>query len=172
MLFEARDYTLATGIRTYSPRMKTRGCARQRSLDVALGSLSCSSPITSQVLGLFMLRLQGILCYPRITNNHTDRSGKLLPSHTLLHTAKPENQDAKDRRGIVNSLLELLLGAELVGVTALSLAAVGGTGGETSLCGCEVSSRIDTLHQVSKDQYVRSTCGRSSCRSCTCWQEP
>ncbi len=34
---------------------------------------------------------------------------------------------------MVNPLLELLLGSELVGVTALSLAAVGGTGREAGL---------------------------------------
>lgn len=45
---------------------------------------------------------------------------------------KPETP-REEKKPVTSSLLELLLGSELVGVTALPLAAVGGTRGETSL---------------------------------------
>ena len=51
---------------------------------------------------------------------------KQLPCPSL-----PLSNNARQPRA--SSLLQLLLGAELVGVTALLLAAVGGTGRETSL---------------------------------------
>jgi hypothetical protein len=49
----------------------------------------------------------------------------------LPHPSLPLSNNA--RQPIANRSLQLLLGAELVGVTALLLAAVGGTGRETSL---------------------------------------
>lgn len=60
---------------------------------------------------------------------------------------------------------ELLLGAELVGVSALSLTAVGGTRREASL-----RRRLVDMANVGSlvmCDNIRSTCGRSSCRSCT-----
>lgn len=61
---------------------------------------------------------------------------------------------------------ELLLGAELVGVSALSLTAVGGTRRETSLRRRLVDVGNAGNLVMCRDN-IRSTCGRSSCRSCT-----
>ena len=60
---------------------------------------------------------------------------KQLPCPSL-----PLSNNARQPRA--SSLLQLLLGAELVGVTALLLAAVGGTGRETSLRGRGQNSRF------------------------------
>ena len=76
---------------------------------------------------------------------------------------KPETP-REEKKPVTNSLLELLLGAELVGVAALSLAAVGGTGRETSLESLTVSPRRSGEEKIPEGN-VRSTCGRSSCRS-------
>ena len=82
-----------------------------------------------------------------------------------------------------NRLLELLLGAELVGVTALPLTAVGGTRGEASLALHHVSTTrlnsategerrwlvVDSLRSIEETQgpNIHSTCGRWTFRSCT-----
>jgi hypothetical protein len=58
----------------------------------------------------------------------------LFPNGKTKHNTQRHGtvvDDAVDDEA--SSLLELLLGAELVGVTALLLAAVGGTGRETGL---------------------------------------
>lgn len=53
-----------------------------------------------------------------------------------FHPCHPlQNARTRDAASVINRLFELLLGAELVGVTALALAAVGRTGRETSLGG-------------------------------------
>ena len=93
---------------------------------------------------------------------------KQLPCPSL-----PLSNNARQPRA--SSLLQLLLGAELVGVTALLLAAVGGTGRETSLVGSQISGilgRVRERVRVGCDENLRSTCGRWPCRSCTWRQEP
>lgn len=64
----------------------------------------------------------------------------VLPFHTLEEikcqkTQKTPTSTVDPTTKGTYRLFELLLGAELVGVTALALAAVGGTGRETGLCG-------------------------------------
>jgi hypothetical protein len=63
---------------------------------------------------------------------------KQLPCPSL-----PLSDNARQPRA--SSLLQLLLGAELVGVTALLLAAVGGTGRETSLVSSQISGFLGRM---------------------------
>lgn len=88
-------------------------------------------------------------------------SRKPPPSLLGTTTPMPKTKDARDHE-IRNRLFELLLGAELVGVSALALSAVGGTGRETGL---EVGRQHRNRDVVAGEGNVRSTCGRSSCRS-------
>lgn len=92
---------------------------------------------------------------------------KQLPCPSL-----PLSNNARQPRA--SSLLQLLLGAELVGVTALLLAAVGGTGRETSLMRSQIF-RVPWSRAVAHrlcGEDLRSTCGRWPCRSCTWRQGP
>ena len=64
----------------------------------------------------------------------------------------PKTKDARDHE-IRNRLFELLLGAELVGVSALALSAVGGTGREAGLEAL-VSIATGTPSLVGRATYV------------------
>lgn len=55
---------------------------------------------------------------------------------------------------IENRLFELLLGSELVGVSALSLAAVGGTGREAGLRYCVSDFSTDSIAVIGQETYV------------------
>lgn len=67
-----------------------------------------------------------------ITFHHINAFFILPGCNEYMATRHPLQQRRKTVT-ITNRLLELLLGAELVGVTALLLTAVGGTRGETGL---------------------------------------
>ena len=79
-------------------------------------------------------------------------------------------------------LLQLLLGSELVGMTALLLTAVGGARRETSLSSPLAAALLTSLCLVGEMgdarvvgaymEDLRSTFGRSSCRSCTLMRVP
>ena len=89
---------------------------------------------------------------------------KQLPCPSL-----PLSNNARQPRA--SSLLQLLLGAELVGVTALLLAAVGGTGRETSLgrevrfpsslvvCACAIGGVAKTYVALAADGLVAVVLG-------------
>lgn len=66
--------------------------------------------------------------------SHRSGVDNIYPPVRSVLMITPQTKDAEEMEHVVtNCLLELLLGSKLVGVAALALAAVGGTGRETGL---------------------------------------
>ncbi|EYE94431.1 uncharacterized protein EURHEDRAFT_90503 [Aspergillus ruber CBS 135680] len=104
----------------------------------------------------------------------------ILPGCNEYMATRQHSQQRRKTVTTTNRLLELLLGAELVSVTALLLTAVGSTRGETGLVVGQVSNQFQDMKipgirksfRWSEGGNVRSTCGRWTFRSCTWRREP
>jgi hypothetical protein len=81
----------------------------------------------------WIMPMSGRRPFTRPGRPRTTLSLSLAPSHNLPECRK-KPQDAISLTCGACRLFELLLGAELVGVSARALAAVGGTGREAGLC--------------------------------------
>src|SRR3569833_1259287 len=95
----------------------------------------------------------------------------ISPGSPSCNCARPPLRPANmTPQPTTTSLLELLLGTQLVAVAAFPLPAVGSSGGETGLSCSLATTRWMGLGLAWES--LHSTCGRSSCRSWFSRPEP